>query len=547
MRDINIQLAGLSRPFPWWVLIIIAVSLLATGICAEIISFKRMLGKYDRADDEEGDDENDLTKKQPDEEDELEDSEETIKNAIAVVKRHIEIHYDHNPEHGKLSQNILMIDYYIRQLGIDVAHILDSVSVLSEKQKHIMFDKMMLNFFENDYDDGLFPSNEFTNIDGRSAAKKVLESVKSDIYPYIFHTDELLEELYRRRDTESQTSSRIDIVDKYITDELSSRKSVEIKSFRQQKIDKAKSMRPKDFYKILTPYVYKQDEYCRTASVILYNHLHGNQSINIVSGPSGCGKTYLWEMIREHIYPNVIIMNAGVLTKSGYKGINISQSFAQVDFNAGSDTDSNEGIIVFDEFDKMITHENQEAGWTIKLQGEFLKLFDEGIIIDQGQEGTIYQSTKNMTFILCGSFTEKAAENAEKSSTNIGFGGTITKHRAFEKQITMDDIIEFGLLREIAGRVTEYIAVDPLTIEDYIYFVKDFGNSAIKQVEKLYHLPVELTEEEIREIAQAAYKDELGLRKAIQILKNRMNQKIFEQNGVNDYHEPDHLSGADHS
>ncbi len=83
---------------------------------------------------------------------------------------------------------------------------------------------------------------------------------------------------------------------------------------------------PMAIYNFLLKKVYKQDVYCSDAAMILYNHVHGHKSCNVVCGPSGCGKTYVWENLKS-VYEKILIVNGATLTAEGWKGDNKVSSF----------------------------------------------------------------------------------------------------------------------------------------------------------------------------------------------------------------------------
>ena len=286
-------------------------------------------------------------------------------------------------------------------------------------------------------------------------------------------------------------------------------------------------------YNILKSKVYKQDTYCQKASTILYNHVHGIRSINAVSGPSGCGKTYLWEQVRDNIYPNVIILDGKGLSQNGFKGTNLNQLLAQIPFD--------EGIVVIDEFDKLITPTFESGGGNVSrnIQGEFLKVLDDGFSIEKrdanGEKILVKRSTKDMTFIFCGSFADKAASVAEENSgSQIGFTATKEKKQAYFKEITLEDMVDFGLIKELAGRIVDIISTNPLEIEDYVTFLQGYSNSAVRQIEDQYGCAIKLSDEKVKEIAEKAHNSKLGFRKAINLIKTEVNDYIFENNGINE-------------
>ena len=129
---------------------------------------------------------------------------------------------------------------------------------------------------------------------------------------------------------------------------------------------------PVEIYSFLTSHVYKQDRYCRDAAMILYDHLRGITSRNIVCGPPGCGKTYVWECLQQ-VFPQILIVDAATLSKDGWSGGDKVSGFIDL-----VDPTKRDYIVVFDEFDKCATpqyssyHENVSAS----LQSEFLKLVE---------------------------------------------------------------------------------------------------------------------------------------------------------------------------
>ncbi|MBQ7635797.1 MAG: AAA family ATPase, partial [Lachnospiraceae bacterium] len=231
---------------------------------------------------------------------------------------------------------------------------------------------------------------------------------------------------------------------------------------------------------------------------------------------------FLWETVKESIYPSVFFIDSKSITLNGFKGINLNEIMQTVPFD--------NGIVVFDEFDKLIapTFDGKGANVSRNVQGDFLKVLDEGFA-KRTQMGTFNMaSTKNITFILCGSFYDKADEKAQKTVNRIGFLAKQDEERAYDKKVTLNDMIEFGMLKEIAGRVVDIMNVEPLSAEDYVAFLSGFENGGVKQIEKLYHKRISISDKAIHEIANEALHDSLGLRKAIGIIRRRVNEYIFE-------------------
>ena len=282
---------------------------------------------------------------------------------------------------------------------------------------------------------------------------------------------------------------------------------------------------PKRIYEYLRGNVYKQDRYCRDAAMILFNHIRGITSRNIVCGPSGCGKTYVWQCLKK-IWPKIIFVDASTLTKTGWKGNNTVADFlTKVDFR------SPDYIVVFDEFDKCVVPQHTSDGENVSatLQGEFLKIVEGAEMpVKVGQTEHMIDTSK-MTFVFCGSFAIKAEQISERKSTS-GFGFGAEKHEAkqFEEELSMQDVIDFGVIPELASRTTRIINVRPLTLADYKYLITEHPGSPMKRLERIYGRKYNLSKKKIDEIAKNAFASGLGIRNVTAQLQQIMDERIFD-------------------
>ena len=281
---------------------------------------------------------------------------------------------------------------------------------------------------------------------------------------------------------------------------------------------------PKKIYAYLRENVYKQDRYCKDAAMILFNHVRGITSRNIVCGPSGCGKTYVWNCLKK-IWPKILFVDASTLTKTGWKGNNnIADFLSKVDFR-----DENY-IIVFDEFDKCVAPQYSTGGENVSatLQGEFLKIVEGTempVKVDQ-TERTL--DTSKMSFVFCGSFAMKAEQISEKNSTSgFGFGAKKHEEKQFENELSMQDVIDFGVIPELASRTTRIINVRPLTLDDYRYLITEHSGSPMIRLEKVYGRKFRLSKTKIDEIARNAFESGLGIRNVTAQLQQIMDERIF--------------------
>ncbi len=282
---------------------------------------------------------------------------------------------------------------------------------------------------------------------------------------------------------------------------------------------------PKTIYDYLSQNVYKQDKYCRTAAMILYNHIRGITSRNIVCGPAGCGKTLVWQSLKK-IWPRILFVDSSTLTKTGWKGNNNIAGFL-----GRIDLEHQDYIIVFDEFDKCATPQTTSSGenTSAAIQSEFLKIVEGTEIPVKMDKGERIIDTSKMSFVFCGSFAQKAEEIKEEcSSSGFGFGAERQEAKAFENELTINDVIDFGVIPELASRTTRIINVRPLTLDDYKYLITEHPASPLKKLEKMYRRSFDLSEERIEEIAHNAFDSGLGIRNVTAQLQQIMDDSIFE-------------------
>lgn len=295
---------------------------------------------------------------------------------------------------------------------------------------------------------------------------------------------------------------------------------------------------PQAIYNYLREHVYKQDEYCKAAAMILYNHINGHTSANMVCGPAGCGKTHVWECLRE-IYPKIIIVNTATVTKEGWKGENKVTSFLSlVDF------EEPDYIVVFDEFDKCAAPQYASGGENVSasVMSEFLKLV-EGDLVSTRRDGLgeIKIDTTPMSFVFCGSFAIKANEIAEKKSSNgFGFENKRTEVKSFADKLTIQDLIDFGVIPELASRISRIVNVRPLTLEDYCYLLSKHPASPVKKMEKQYDMKLRLSKKKCEEIAKKAFESGLGIRNATAQLQSIIDKRIFDKFKAEEVNAYDH-------
>ena len=282
---------------------------------------------------------------------------------------------------------------------------------------------------------------------------------------------------------------------------------------------------PTSIYSYLLKNVYKQDEYCKDAAMLLFNHIRGITSRAFVCGPSGSGKTYVMECLKK-LWPRIVIVNAAKLSKEGWSGGNKVTDFLQ-----RVDAEHQDYIIVFDEFDKCAKPQHSSGGDNVSssVQSEFLKLVEgETVRIKQDRTEQVFDTSK-MSFVFCGSFAEKAQDIAEKESEScFGFTASSSKHaEAFDRKLNLDDLIDFGVIPELASRSTMISNVRPLTKADYEYLISDHPGSPIRQLSEKYGIDLKVSKKKCREIAEEAFRSGLGVRNAASQIRRMIDECVF--------------------
>lgn len=292
---------------------------------------------------------------------------------------------------------------------------------------------------------------------------------------------------------------------------------------------------PRKIYEYLRSKVYKQDEACKAAAMMLYNHVKGITSRNIFCGPAGSGKTYIWNIIKNKLYPYIIIIDSSKITKTGWSGSNkISSPLYQINPSV------REGyIIVYDEFDKLCKPQySRDENVSACVQSELLTLIQPSneymrLKSSDGSERTI--RVDNISYVFCGSFAEAAQNEAGKEcSSGLGFGAVKREAKAFDKELTMQNLIKFGVIPEVASRITRLVNLRPLGESDYAYLINHHQNSPVKRIEDMYGLhrgfitENVLNKDELKQIATDAFTSGLGVRSVTSSIQQKVDDYIFE-------------------
>lgn len=329
-------------------------------------------------------------------------------------------------------------------------------------------------------------------------------------------------------------------------------------------IDMKEIPTPKEFKEYLDQYVIGQDYAKKVLSVAVYNHykklsisktqqekseIKIEKSNILLLGPTGSGKTLLARTLAQKLNVPFAIADATTLTEAGYVGEDVENVLLKLINAADGDVAAAErGIIFIDEIDK-IGRKSENTSITRDVSGEgvqqaLLKILEgtKASVPPQGgrkhpNQEMIEIDTTNILFICGGAFVglDKIIEQ-RLSTASIGFGAEGT-HRSSEErmellnQVTSDDLVKFGIIPELIGRLPMTTALKELNKDDLKKILVEPKNAITKQFQVSFSIDdVDLSfdNEAIEEIAELAIKNKTGARGLRSIVEHILLDLMYE-------------------
>jgi ATP-dependent Clp protease ATP-binding subunit ClpX len=322
---------------------------------------------------------------------------------------------------------------------------------------------------------------------------------------------------------------------------------------------------PKEFKAYLDQYVVGQDDAKKVLSVAVYNHykrMSSSQALQtnenavkieksnvLLIGPTGSGKTLLAKTLAQKLKVPFAIADATTLTEAGYVGEDVENVLLKLINAADGNIEAAErGIIFIDEIDK-IARKSENTSITRDVSGEgvqqaLLKIIEGTVASVPPQGGRKHPNqemleidTTNILFICGGAFVglDKIIEQRVHQSS-IGFGSSIndmTDEQRTEllNKVIPDDLVRFGLIPELIGRMPVTTALKELSRDDLVHILTEPKNAITKQFEASFamdNVELKFTKEAIEAIADMAISQKTGARGLRSIVEKLLLDIMYE-------------------